>query len=58
MARTTGYAATMAVRMLAEGLYSEKGVSPPEWIGKKAQCVEFMLEGLLKRGIHYEFNKF
>ena len=26
MARTTGYTATMAVRMLAKGLYKEKGI--------------------------------
>ena len=30
MARTTGYTATMALRMLASGLYQQKGVSAPE----------------------------
>jgi len=54
MARTTGYTATMAVRMLAEGLYKEKGISPPEYIGKKPECVEFMLTGLKERGIVYK----
>jgi lysine 6-dehydrogenase len=54
MARTTGYTATMAVRMLAQGLYSPKGISPPEYIGKKIDCVKFMLDGLKQRGIIYQ----
>lgn len=53
MARTTGYAATMAVRMLAKGLYNHIGISPPEYIGSKKSCVSFMLEGLRKRGVEY-----
>ena len=54
MARTTGYTATMAVRMLAKGLYTEKGISPPEYIGKDTECVKFMLKGLEKRGVFYK----
>lgn len=53
MARTTGYAATAAVRMLAKGLYSRKGVSAPEHIGEYPECVEFMLKEMEKRGIRY-----
>ncbi|MFC1629352.1 saccharopine dehydrogenase family protein [Gemmatimonadota bacterium] len=53
MARTTGYTATMTVRLLSEGLYSEKGISPPEHIGWHPECVEFILEGLRKRGVEY-----
>jgi YD repeat-containing protein len=56
MARTTGYTATMAVRMLAKGMYKEKGISPPEYIGKKSDCVEFILKGLKDRGIIYKEN--
>ena len=54
MARTTGYAATMAIRMLAKGLYKEKGISPPEFIGRKPECVRFILKGLEDRGISYK----
>jgi saccharopine dehydrogenase-like NADP-dependent oxidoreductase len=54
MARTTGYTATMAVRMIAQGLYSQKGISPPKYIGKKTDCVKFMLDGLKQRGIIYQ----
>ncbi len=51
MARTTGYAATMAIRMLAAGLYDQKGISPPEFVGKNEKCVAFMLKGLEERGV-------
>jgi lysine 6-dehydrogenase len=54
MARTTGYTATVAARMLAAGLFSDKGISPPEFIGKYPECVDFMVKGLEARGIVYE----
>ena len=54
MARTTGYTATLALRMIAEGLYRRKGLSAPEFIGQKPECVSFMLRGLKDRGIVYE----
>jgi saccharopine dehydrogenase-like NADP-dependent oxidoreductase len=54
MARTTGYTATMALRMLAEGLYPRKGVSAPEFIGKFPNCVKFILNGLAARGVVYK----
>lgn len=53
MARTTGYTATVAVRMIAEGKYTEKGVTVPEFIGRKPDCVKYMLAGLKKRGVIY-----
>lgn len=54
MARTTGYAATMAVRMILEGLYNNKGINPPEFIGRHPECVNFILEGLKERGVIYK----
>lgn len=54
MARTTGYTATAAVRMLEAGLYKQTGISAPEYIGKHPKCVEFLLAQLEERGIHYE----
>jgi len=53
MARTTGYTATMAVRMVASGMYSRTGISAPEYIGRDPGCVEFLLKGLKERGIVY-----
>ncbi len=53
MARTTGYSATMALRMISSGLYNRKGVSAPEFIGRCEECVRFILEGLKERGVVY-----
>jgi saccharopine dehydrogenase-like NADP-dependent oxidoreductase len=53
MARTTGYTATMAVRLVAEGLYRETGISPPEYLGRQAGCVSYLLAGLAERGVNY-----
>mgnify|MGYP006282239701 CR=1 FL=1 len=53
MARTTGYTATMALRMVDKGLYTRKGMSAPEFIGSHPKCVEFLLKGLEERGVSY-----
>ncbi len=53
MARTTGYSATVALRMIADGHYTRKGISVPEYIGKQPECVEYMLSGLKERGVIY-----
>ncbi len=53
MARTTGYAATMALRTISNGLYESIGISTPEFLGKDKNCVDFMLNGLAQRGIYY-----
>ena len=57
MARTTGYTATVAARMLAKGLYNQKGISPPEFVGRHQDCVDFMLEGLAERGLVFETDE-
>ncbi len=54
MARTTGYTATAAVRMLAKGLFADKGVFAPELIGFHRPCVEFLLAELRSRGVVYK----
>ncbi len=54
MARTTGYTATVVARMLAAGLFTDKGVIAPEFIGKEKACVDFILAGLAERGITYD----
>jgi saccharopine dehydrogenase-like NADP-dependent oxidoreductase len=56
MARTTGYAAVMAVRLLANGMYSEKGVSAPESLAHDEKCMEFMLNGLRDLGVNYKLT--
>jgi saccharopine dehydrogenase-like NADP-dependent oxidoreductase len=54
MARATGYPATMAVRMLATGLYDHKGISPPEFVGKSEEAVSFIMQGLEERGLVFK----
>ena len=54
MARTTGYTATMAVRLMANGICTRKGLFVPEYIGQQPDCVEFLLQGLRERGVVYE----
>ena len=54
MSRTTGYTATVALRMVAEGVFTDKGVFPPELVGKKQDAVEYMLAGLKERNIIYK----
>ncbi|MES2139827.1 MAG: saccharopine dehydrogenase C-terminal domain-containing protein [Bacteroidota bacterium] len=53
MARTTGYTATAAVNMVLENLFSEKGVFPPELVGKHEICFNHFINYLKERGVHY-----
>ncbi len=53
MARTTGYTATAAANMFLDGLFTEKGVFPPELIGKHEDCFNYVLNYLSERGITY-----
>ena len=58
MARTTGYAATAAVRLLLSGLYQRKGVIVPEYIGENQECTRFILADLAKKNIFYKESIF
>lgn len=53
MARTTGYAATSALRMLAAGLLTQPGIHMPELLGSNNAIVNFMLNDQHQRGISY-----
>jgi len=54
MARTTGYTACAAVHIFMDGLFSDKGVFPPELIGKHENCFHFVLHYLREKGIQIE----
>ncbi len=54
MARTTGYTATAALQMLADGMFSKRGINPPEFVGRQPECVTFILEYLEARGVIYK----
>jgi lysine 6-dehydrogenase len=54
MSRTTGYTCTAAVNLLINGSFTEKGVFPPELVGKKKDCFDFILNYLKERKVVYK----
>jgi saccharopine dehydrogenase-like NADP-dependent oxidoreductase len=54
MSRTTGYTATAAASLFLEGLFEEKGVFPPELVGKHEVCFRYFLDYLNERGVVYQ----
>ena len=57
MARTTGYTATAAVNLIIENFFVEKGVFPPELVGKHKACFLFVVNYLKDRGVIYKVIK-
>lgn len=51
MARTTGYTCTAAVNLITKGYFTDKGVFPPELIGKDKKCFDFVMEYLKQRKV-------
>jgi saccharopine dehydrogenase-like NADP-dependent oxidoreductase len=51
MARTTGYTCAIVVRQLMSGLFKQRGICPPEFIGGTPGCYENLLREYEKRGI-------
>ena len=58
MARTTGYTCTAAVNLLAQNLFNEKGVFPPELVGKHKNCFDFVLDYLKERKVNWGKKEF
>lgn len=54
MSRTTGYTATAAANLFLEGLFAEKGVFPPELVGKHEVCFNYFLKYLEDRNVFYK----
>jgi saccharopine dehydrogenase-like NADP-dependent oxidoreductase len=57
MSRTTGYTCTAAANLLLEGKFAEKGVFPPELVGGKSDCFQFIMNYLKDRGVVYLVNE-
>ena len=53
MSRTTGYTATAALNMLIDGQFKDKGVFPPELVGKYENCFNYILGYLKERNVLY-----
>jgi len=58
MARTTGYTCTAAVNLVAQNLFNEKGVFPPELVGKDKNCFDFIIEYLKERKVNWVKKEF
>ena len=54
MSRTTGYTCTGSLRLIMNGLFIEKGVFPPELVGKHPDCFHFVMKYLEERGVVYK----
>lgn len=53
MARTTGFTATATADMILNNVFNEKGMFPPEMVGKNEKCFNYILEYLKERNINY-----
>jgi saccharopine dehydrogenase-like NADP-dependent oxidoreductase len=54
MGRTTGYTATVVVRLIKEKVFTQKGLIFPEQIAADPACMDFILKGLAERGVMYK----
>jgi lysine 6-dehydrogenase len=57
MSRTTGYTCTAAVHLIAKKLFTEKGVFPPELVGKDKNCFDFVINYLKERGVKWKIQE-
>lgn len=57
MERTTGYTCTAAANLVLEGLYSQKGISPPEFLGKEESCFQYVINYLKERNVAYHLRE-
>ncbi len=51
MARTTGYTATIIARQVLAGMFTERGICPPEFVGRTAGCFAHLLTEYTRRNI-------
>ena len=57
MARTTGYTAAVVARMVAEGIYREPGISPPEFLGRRPEWVQTLTRELARRRVTFTWRE-
>ncbi len=53
MSRTTGYTCTASANLLAHELFRERGVFPPELVGKNADCFNYVMHYLGERNVRW-----
>lgn len=53
MARTTGYTCTAVVNLVLNGMFTRKGICPPEYVGEEEKNFRFVMDYLQARGVDY-----
>ncbi|MCE7739828.1 MAG: saccharopine dehydrogenase NADP-binding domain-containing protein [Candidatus Heimdallarchaeota archaeon] len=53
MARTTGYTCTAVAGLILNGIYDEKGIIPPEYLGRNTEVYHKVIEYLMERNIKF-----
>jgi len=56
MSRTTGFPCAIMARIIAQGEYFRKGISPPEYIGREHKVYQKVMKELEKREVFYKEN--
>lgn len=56
MSRTTGYTCTASANLIAKKLFTEKGVFPPELVGKHKACFDFVINYLKERNVIWRLS--
>ena len=51
MARTTGYTCAIVARQVLNGMFSRKGICPPEYVGQTEWCYDHLIAEYEKRNI-------
>jgi len=54
IARTTGYTCAAVARIILDGKYKEKGIIPPELLGKYSEVYNEVIEYLRKRNVIFK----
>ena len=54
MSRTTAFTCAAVVNMINNELFNEKGVFPPELVGKSEECFNYIIQYLYERNVIYK----
>jgi lysine 6-dehydrogenase len=56
MSRTTGYACNAFANIIANNIFTTKGVFPPELVGDNKNCFDFVMKYLEERNVVYKME--
>jgi lysine 6-dehydrogenase len=56
-ARTSAFMCMAGIRLLAEDLWTQAGICPPEVVGGNRKCLDFIIGELLQRGVNFEVTR-